>query len=163
LSGTNAHVVLADAPPSAPLPRAAGPRVLLVSARTPAALAALVARYAALLAQQPALDLDDLCYTAAVGRAHFAVRAAFAAPDAASVAARLVARGVEARVAAADALGDAATVVAVYGAGYGADYGADYGDGDPVTQCQALAALLRAAGPGRRVVAVAVGGGLAAA
>ncbi|MCC7360976.1 MAG: polyketide synthase, partial [Anaerolineales bacterium] len=54
LSGTNAHLVLEEAPPPAapvaPPGPASAPVLLALSARTPAALAALAARYAALLA-----------------------------------------------------------------------------------------------------------------
>jgi acyl transferase domain-containing protein len=86
-SGTNAHVVVEEAPE--PAPRTGTPRsvhVLPLSARTSAALDDLTRRYAG---HDPAADLGDLCYTAAVGRAHFAERAAYVATNADELAAKL--------------------------------------------------------------------------
>jgi acyl transferase domain-containing protein/SAM-dependent methyltransferase len=81
-SGTNAHVVVEEAPE--PAPRTGTPRsvhVLPLSARSDSALAELERRYAAAVESGDAEALD-LCYTAAVGRAHFAVRAAYIARSA---------------------------------------------------------------------------------
>ncbi|GAA3453675.1 type I polyketide synthase [Dactylosporangium matsuzakiense] len=80
--GTNAHVLLQAPPPAegAPAAAAGGPRpahLLTVSARTPAALAALAARYAETLRAEPALG--DLAVSVHTGRTHFRHRAAFAA------------------------------------------------------------------------------------
>ncbi|WP_051328762.1 type I polyketide synthase [Geminicoccus roseus] len=70
-SGTNAHLVVTPAPaistneperPAGHVPR------LLISARTPAALAELVASYRDLLAADPA-SFPDVCHSAATGRA----------------------------------------------------------------------------------------------
>ncbi|MDR3417367.1 MAG: type I polyketide synthase, partial [Nevskia sp.] len=103
-SGTNAHVVLERARehmPLLPLPRGEGetslptspldPRpthVLPLSARDPAALAALTAAWSAALAA-PDVDFAALCHTAATGRARFAHRLTVVAPDAASARAAL--------------------------------------------------------------------------
>ncbi|MGF1537807.1 MAG: SDR family NAD(P)-dependent oxidoreductase [Elainellaceae cyanobacterium] len=54
-------------------------RLLPLSAKTPAALRSLVQRYLDYLTRHPDLALDDLCFTAAVGRSHFDYRAAFVA------------------------------------------------------------------------------------
>jgi acyl transferase domain-containing protein/SAM-dependent methyltransferase len=74
-SGTNAHVVLEEAPPpAASAPSApARPRLLLpLSARDDAALADLAQAYhAALAGPETALDL---CFTAGAGRTHLAAR-----------------------------------------------------------------------------------------
>ena len=83
VTGTNAHVVLEEAP--------AGPRrelddrgarrawLLPLSAKTPAALAALAGRWAGRLETPPAAaDLGDLCYTAAIRRTHHEHRLAIA-------------------------------------------------------------------------------------
>ncbi|MET0405281.1 MAG: beta-ketoacyl synthase N-terminal-like domain-containing protein, partial [Cystobacter sp.] len=70
-SGTNAHVVLEEAP-SAPerlRPEAVARHVLLLSARAPEALRALAGRYARAL--EEGVDVTDMCFTAAVGRARF--------------------------------------------------------------------------------------------
>ncbi|MGB7624612.1 MAG: type I polyketide synthase, partial [Terriglobia bacterium] len=78
LSGTNAHVILEEAPSRAPL--SAGDsrptHVLCLSAKNPAALKQLSARYEDYLATQPATPVSDVCYTANTGRAHFKHRLA---------------------------------------------------------------------------------------
>ena len=81
LSGTNAHLILEAAPARAPAQPSAGRpyRLLPLSLRDPAALPELAARYLEMLETAP--DLDALCYTAAVGRNHFAKRVALVAPD----------------------------------------------------------------------------------
>jgi myxalamid-type polyketide synthase MxaE and MxaD len=82
LSGTNAHVVLEEAPAiaadDAP-PREPAPCLLPLSARTPEALRALAQRYAALLAEPDAPPLAELAAAAGAGRSHFAERAAIVA------------------------------------------------------------------------------------
>ncbi|MCZ7431310.1 type I polyketide synthase [Streptomyces sp. WMMC1477] len=69
--GTNCHLVLQEAPPSAPArPDTSGrARLLTLSARTPEALGELAARYRELLAE-PAenLRLADVCHSAALRR-----------------------------------------------------------------------------------------------
>jgi acyl transferase domain-containing protein len=81
-SGTNAHVIVEESPE--PARRSGMPRsvhFLPLSARTESALSQLERRYAAVL-ESGGSDVVDLCYTAAVGRAHFAVRAAYVAASA---------------------------------------------------------------------------------
>lgn len=79
-NGTNAHLIIQASPA-----RAKGSnversqRLLPLSARSPAALNQLVARYAQHLATHPDLDLADLCFTASVGRSHFSHRLAIVA------------------------------------------------------------------------------------
>ncbi|MGB3789465.1 MAG: beta-ketoacyl synthase N-terminal-like domain-containing protein [Phormidesmis sp.] len=91
-SGTNAHLIV-QSPPCQPfktqrsthedrnleqLDGACDLRVCLLplSARSPAALNQLVARYVQYLAAHPDLKLADLCFTASVGRSHFPYRLA---------------------------------------------------------------------------------------
>jgi len=76
-SGANAHAVIAEAPPVAPVADALKrPRhILAFSARDPQALAELAARHAAALRRQDAPPLEDYCFTANTGRAHFRHRA----------------------------------------------------------------------------------------
>src|SRR5262249_5640209 len=96
IGGTNAHVVVEEPPPPAPpAPEAASCRVLVLSARTERALAELAGRYAVRAAD--AGDLDDLCYTAQVGRAHFEHRLALPVHDGGELAAALAetARGAD--------------------------------------------------------------------
>jgi acyl transferase domain-containing protein len=70
--GSNAHVVLAEAPPAVSgeaVPETRGAHLLPISARTDRALQALTLRYADLL-QDEACSWPDVCYSAAVGREH---------------------------------------------------------------------------------------------
>ncbi len=80
-SGTNAHVVLEEAPVRAIAARPREPRacLLAISARDDRSLAALAKRYAAALAERSDADLPDICFTANTGRAHLAQRATIVA------------------------------------------------------------------------------------
>jgi len=82
-SGTNAHLVVAEAPaPRAPAGEAERPiEILILSARSETALRALAGGYAARLDAQPEC-WADLCHTANVGRAPFAHRLSVRAADA---------------------------------------------------------------------------------
>ncbi|HEX4954746.1 MAG TPA: SDR family NAD(P)-dependent oxidoreductase [Thermoanaerobaculia bacterium] len=100
-SGTNCHLVVAEAPRSAspgiaaprtPRPGVEAPVPVLLSARTEAALA----RYRAALAAWPLAeeDLPDLAFTLAVGRRHHARRAAYLVRDVADLRFQLQGPGV---------------------------------------------------------------------
>ncbi len=89
MGGTNAHVVLEEAPRRAPRSPRGGPRLLVLSAKTRAGLDAQVARARGALAVDPGIDLDSFCFTYATGRQHFDVRAAFVADDRAELLAQL--------------------------------------------------------------------------
>ncbi|MDH2425407.1 type I polyketide synthase [Sphaerisporangium sp. TRM90804] len=85
IGGTNAHVVLQEAPPLDPVPRE--PRtahLLRLSARTPSALAAMATRLADRL-EEPGQDLDlaDVAFTLGAGRREMKHRAVVVASDAA--------------------------------------------------------------------------------
>ncbi|HPI74474.1 MAG TPA: ketoacyl-synthetase C-terminal extension domain-containing protein, partial [bacterium] len=73
-SGTNAHVIVEEPPRLPPLPAEEdGPRILVLSARSPEALAAAAAAHEVELGratQGGAAWLRDYCYTAAVRRTH---------------------------------------------------------------------------------------------
>jgi acyl transferase domain-containing protein/NADPH:quinone reductase-like Zn-dependent oxidoreductase len=77
-SGTNAHVVLQQAPAETPRPRlqrhADSASVLVVSAKTPQALRQLAGHYAEFLFAHPSLTLEDVCRSSATGRSHFPCR-----------------------------------------------------------------------------------------
>ena len=94
-AGTNAHVILEEAPEEAAQPAAApgpveqpgsavdvaagtAPRfsVLPLSARTPAALVQVADQYRSWLSAHPEATLADVCFTAGAGRAHLEHRAA---------------------------------------------------------------------------------------
>ena len=80
MSGTNAHAVLEEPPLRAPSsPRTEHAEMLCLSARTETALAELARRYADRLAGDD--QLADVCYTAGIGRAHFAHRLAVVAAE----------------------------------------------------------------------------------
>jgi len=82
VGGTNAHVVLEEAPAR---PAAAGgdrPHLLCLSARSPAALGAAAVKLAAHLRQHPDAALADVAFTLQVGRRAFAYRRAVVCRDA---------------------------------------------------------------------------------
>ena len=74
VGGTNAHVVLEEAPERSPSDVATGPQLLLLSARTPNALSQAAARLADHLAAHPDGNLADTAWTLANGRKAFAQR-----------------------------------------------------------------------------------------
>ena len=94
-TGTNAHVLIEEAPPHPAIaddehpasaddvagtaesdPQARPVDVLALSARSPEALVAVAQRYEAWLTAHPDVDLADVCLTAGTGRSHFEHRAA---------------------------------------------------------------------------------------
>ncbi len=81
-SGTNAHVILEQAPRRPPPVAAEVERpahLLVLGARNEAALRQLARCYAEYLAENPRISLADLCFTAHSGRAHFERRLAVVA------------------------------------------------------------------------------------
>ena len=75
-SGTNAHVVIEEAPRIVPKPSPDSlvkrPRnILTLSARSERALSELIVRYRTLLEKHPELDIGDVCWSANTGRSHF--------------------------------------------------------------------------------------------
>jgi acyl transferase domain-containing protein len=89
IGGTNAHVVLEEAPARAPGAAPSEPQWLLVSARTPAALDAARRRLADYLSAHPELNLADVAHTLRRGRRAFAQRFVTAASTGAEAAAAL--------------------------------------------------------------------------
>jgi acyl transferase domain-containing protein/acyl carrier protein/SAM-dependent methyltransferase len=81
-SGTNAHVILEEAPP---VPRDTSSRndyqILALSAGSEAGLQATTQAYARYLESHPEAPLPDLCHTANAGRRHFAHRFTAIASD----------------------------------------------------------------------------------
>jgi acyl transferase domain-containing protein/acyl carrier protein len=79
-SGTNAHVVLEEAPAAAPLDGQfeRPSHVLTLSARSEAALAGIAEAWAAELTTRDAVNAADVAFTANTGRAHLLHRAAVA-------------------------------------------------------------------------------------
>ncbi len=98
MSGTNAHLVVAEAPPEDDGRRPAGAapparplHLLPLSAKDEPALRQLAGRYARHLALHPEQDLADVCFTAAVGRSRFQHRLAAVGATPAELAASLAA------------------------------------------------------------------------
>jgi len=74
IGGTNAHVVLEEAPPVAAAVPARPWQLLVLSAKTPTALERATANLADYLVQNPNLNLADVAYTLQVGRSSFEYR-----------------------------------------------------------------------------------------
>ncbi len=91
IAGSNAHVVLEEAPPPAVAARSQerATSLLPISAKSREALVALAGAYAELLERPSAPALQDACWSATTRRAPLDLRAAFVAPDRASMAASL--------------------------------------------------------------------------
>lgn len=83
VGGTNAHVIVEEAPWRLPSEPSTAPQLLQLSARTPTALAAVQALLADHLATHPDLSLADVAHTLRVGRKAFAHRACVVASDSA--------------------------------------------------------------------------------
>ncbi len=83
LSGTNAHVILEEAPLAPASPPRDEPQLLVLSARTPTALATHAAHLADWLEQSPSVALADVASTLATGRAEMDTRASLVATTAA--------------------------------------------------------------------------------
>src|SRR5207302_9895297 len=88
IGGTNAHVILEEAPP-APASKGSRPRhLLIISAKTSSALETATTNLSAYLRVHPEVDLGDVAYTLQVGRRAFQHRRAVvchATDDAVSV------------------------------------------------------------------------------
>jgi amino acid adenylation domain-containing protein len=87
--GTNAHVIVEEAPAREPTPPARGPQLLRLSARSAAALEWLAADLAHQLEETPNLNLADVAYTLRVGRRSFAHRLTICAEQPADAVAAL--------------------------------------------------------------------------
>ena len=72
-SGTNAHIVLEEAPTPEPVEKSSERplHLLALSAKTETALVQLVQKYQKHIADNPNLDIADLCFSANSGRSHF--------------------------------------------------------------------------------------------
>jgi len=74
VGGTNAHVIVEEAPALEPRPAATGPQILILSAKTRTALDAATTTLAAHLEANPDLDLRDVAFTLQMGRRAFDFR-----------------------------------------------------------------------------------------
>ena len=81
IGGTNAHLIIEEAPEQAPTVHApeGSLQLLPLSAKTAHDLGAMIRNYKSFLAEQNIEPLADLCFTASCGRSHFPHRVAFRA------------------------------------------------------------------------------------
>ncbi len=98
MGGTNAHVILEEAPPVAESAHPDHPRFYLVSAKTSEACREAAANLADALEADPDLDLGDVAFTLDQGRRKFAFRRAVAAGSRADLIEGLKAPGRPVRV-----------------------------------------------------------------
>jgi acyl transferase domain-containing protein len=84
IGGTNAHVVIEQAPKPAPAERSGRPELLVLSARKETALSSQVYRVAEHLAEHPEIGMGDVSYTLQVGRRAFPYRFYSVVDDAAT-------------------------------------------------------------------------------
>jgi amino acid adenylation domain-containing protein len=87
VGGTNAHVVLEEAPPASPTQPTAGPHLLQLSAKTVPALERMVERLANYLDTHSDANIADVAHTLRIGRSQFAQRATLVVEDSAAAAA----------------------------------------------------------------------------
>lgn len=92
-SGTNAHVVLEEAPvrESTPIEIDRPIHLLTLSAKSDAALASLAGRFEYYLEAHPLASLGDVCFTANSGRSHFDHRLALVAESSEQLSQKLAA------------------------------------------------------------------------
>lgn len=105
IGGTNAHVIVEQAPSRPPSGPARSIQILTLSARSEAALERAVADLADYLARHPEVPLADVAYTGHIGRRAFPFRRAFIGRDRAALLAALTAPSSSERVVVASAPG----------------------------------------------------------
>jgi acyl transferase domain-containing protein/acyl carrier protein len=93
LGGTNAHVIVEEAPRRPDRPEARGPHLLVLSARDATALDDVTADLARHLGKHPDIRLDDVAFTLQESRTHFAVRRTMLCADVEDARAALNDRG----------------------------------------------------------------------
>ncbi|MEB9896098.1 SDR family NAD(P)-dependent oxidoreductase [Bacillus cereus] len=120
IGGTNAHVVLEEAPVLEPSGEGRTDKLLLLSARTATALAEAKTRLAKFLTGRPDINLADAAYTLQAGRKAFEWRAAFVCRTAEEAAAMLASPEPD-RIAAAETGTQARSVVLLF-PGQGSQY-----------------------------------------
>jgi acyl transferase domain-containing protein len=125
-SGTNAHVIVEEAPAEATVTEAPDRpvHVLTLSAKSDDTLRDLAVAYERTLKSSPDVSFGDICHTAATGRSHFGCRAAVAASSAAEAAGQIgeFLGGRESRVASGRVPAGGAPELAFLFTGAGAQY-----------------------------------------
>ena len=102
MGGTNAHVVLEEAPLVAPAEESGRPNLLVLSARTESALAASAERLGEFLEGNPSINLDDAAFTLQTGRRAMAHRRFVVCADRAGAIAALAAKPARFSIASVD-------------------------------------------------------------
>lgn len=120
VGGTNAHVILEEAPELPASDAGRGPQLLVLSARTPSALARAATQLADHLDANPSENIADVAWTLAVGRKAFPHRLAIVADGQTEAASRL--RGPEVAAVAARSRPARASDVVMLFPGQGATY-----------------------------------------
>jgi acyl transferase domain-containing protein/acyl carrier protein len=120
IGGTNAHAILQEAPPRIPSTVTRPSQLLVLSARSAAALDAAASNLAAHLESKPSLELGDVAYTLQVGRKRFDHRRAIVCHDTTDAAVALRRREPGKSTAAADASGS--PTIAFMFSGQGSQY-----------------------------------------
>ena len=92
IGGTNAHVILEEAPPGPPSGETRPSQLLVLSARTSTALETATTNLGDYLSAHPDVDVADVAYTLQTGRREFAHRRVLVARDTNDAAAALGAR-----------------------------------------------------------------------
>lgn len=87
-SGTNAHVIVEEAPAVEPTVPSGLPQLFTLSARSREVLSELVRRYARFFNSDTPWNLDDLCFTASVGKGHYSHRLSILAKNEADLLAK---------------------------------------------------------------------------
>jgi acyl transferase domain-containing protein/thioesterase domain-containing protein len=146
VGGTNAHLILEEAPPRKPSGPSREHQLLMLSAKSQASLDANTAALAAHLREHPQINLADVAYTLQVGREPMKLRRIVVARDAADAAQALEAMDPQRVISLPGAMGSHS--LAFMFAGGGAQYpgmGADLYRSEPVyrqavDECLALLA-----------------------
>lgn len=81
IGGTNAHLILEEAPTLEILPSSQSWQLLVLSAKTPQALAQTARQLASYLKDHPEVSLAHVAYTLQVGRRTFGIRCSFVCRD----------------------------------------------------------------------------------
>jgi acyl transferase domain-containing protein/acyl carrier protein len=89
MGGTNAHVILEEAPEVRTDPNGERAQILPLSARTPMALGQVAKNLAEFLEQNPGANIADIAYTLQIGRKSFAHRSFVVGGNSSDLAARL--------------------------------------------------------------------------
>lgn len=144
IGGTNAHIILEEAPAQQPSPSPGSDQLLVLSARTDSALETATSNLAEHLRQHPALNLADVAFTLQVGRRMFSHRRILVCRDAADAVEALEARDLQ-RVVSAVSGGDDRPVAFIFpGHGFPVKTGMELYQAQPVfhEQVDRCAALL---------------------